>query len=229
MWVHEIGIDYLFILDFDDEVKSLSPEDFINKIVLALGAKEVIIGDDYKFGHKAQGNYETLVNYSNHRYSVIKMDDLKVDDYKIGTSSIIKLIEEGNMDKVTFMLGRHYQITGLVERGNSIGNKYGFPTANINLNNYVIPKNGVYATYIYINNKKYLGFANIGYHPTINELEKPILEVHVFDYEGDLYDQYIKVSLVKYIREEMKFENIDSLYTQLKKDYILAKEILNKE
>ena len=222
----EIGIDYLFVLDFDDEVKSLSPKDFIDKIVLALGAKEVIIGDDYKFGYKAQGNFETLINFSNNKYSVIKMEDLKIDDYKIGTSSIIKLIENGEIEKVTYMLGRNYQITGLVERGNNIGNKYGFPTANINLRNYVIPKNGVYATYIFIDGKKYLGFANIGYHPTIQELENPILEVHIFDYDDNLYDKYIKVSFVKYIREEMKFENMECLYNQLKKDYITAKEIL---
>ena len=124
------------------------------------------------------------------------------------------------------MLGRNYQITGLVERGNNIGNKYGFPTANINLGNYVIPKNGVYATYIFIDGKKYLGFANIGYHPTIQELENPILEVHIFDYDDNLYDKYIKVSFVKYIRAEMKFENMECLYNQLKKDYITAKEIL---
>jgi len=227
--LNDIGIDYLFVLDFDDEVKGLSPEDFIEKIVLSLGAKEVIIGDDFKFGYKAQGNYETLISFSKNRYKVIKKDDLKFDNDKIGTSSIIQLIENGEMEKVKSLLGRYYRINGIVKKGNNIGNKYGFPTANVELDNYVIPKNGVYATYIQVDGEMYLGFANIGYHPTIQKLQEPLLEVHIFDYIGNLYNHHIDVIFVEYIREEIRFSNIDLLYEQLKKDYLKAKEILSRK
>ncbi len=208
------GVDYLIILRFDDKVKNLSCDEFIHKIIVKLNAKEVVVGQDYTFAKMAEGNVETLKTYHD-LFKVDVVDELLDDGKKIGTRNIISLIEEGKIEKANLLLGHNYQITGEVLKGYGFGNKHHFPTANVALNKYVKPQNGVYACLIIIDKIKYRGMCNIGVHPTVNQLDKAVIEVNIFDFNEDIYHHKIKIQLIKYMREEMKFNNIDELYAQL--------------
>lgn len=221
----ELGVDYLFVLEFDEEVMNLTFDDFINCVLLKLNAKELIVGNDFRFGKDALGNVDSLIEKSNF-YSVIVIDELKINDTKIGTSYIISLIQKGNMKEVKQLLGRFYSITGVVEEGFSLGHKYDFPTANLNLNNYIKPRNGVYLCSVVIDNIEYYGMCNIGRHPTVNELLIDLIEVNIFDFNKNIYNNEIKVLLIDFIRDEKQFDSIDDLYVQLKKDKIKCKNII---
>ena len=223
----KLGLDYLFILEFDQEVKNLTPIEFIDKIIKSLNAREIIIGEDYTFGKEAKGNYQTLIENQGN-YVVKRIEDLKYDNNKISTSQIISLIKEGKIKTANTLLGKYYTITSKVLNGNKIGRNYEYPTANLSLDGYICPKLGVYACKIMINDNIYQGMANIGTHPTIYENNVPLLEVNIFDFNNDIYQQDISVSLIDFIREEKTFSSIDELYNQLKIDKIKIKEILNK-
>lgn len=222
--LNKMNVDYFLILKFDNKIKSLLPEEFIEKIIMKLNPKQLIVGEDYRFGKMAQGDVNYLKSYSD-KYEVIIVEEERIDDVKIGTSLIINLLQKGDIKKVNNLLGYNYKITGIVEKGYKLGNKYHFPTANIKLNNYVKPKNGVYACLITIDDKIYQGMTNIGNHPTINRLNEPLLEVHIFDFNQDIYHKKISVELIDYIRDEVNFTSVDELYAQLKLDLIKCKNV----
>ena len=212
-----LGVDYLFVLRFDNEVKNLLPSQFIDQVLMMLNPKVLVVGEDYRFGKMAKGDINYLKSYSN-QYEVKVVEEEKIDNKKIGTSLIIEFLKEGNLKMVNELLGYYYKITGVVETGYKLGNKYDFPTANVKLNQYVMPKKGVYASIITIDDKKYYGMTNIGNHPTVNELDEALLEVNIFDFNQDIYQKVISVELVNYIREERNFSSIKELYNQLKID-----------
>lgn len=214
-----LNIDYLFILEFSEKVKSYSPEEFIEKVLLKLNPKEVIIGQDHHFGKEAKGDYKNLEAYNN-IFKTIIVDDLLYLGKKIGTRDIISFIENGEIEKATKLLGRDYVIKGKVIKGFKVGRTYHFPTANLSLGPYVKPKNGVYATIVEVDGKKYYGMSNVGIHPTINALNEPLIETYLFDFDDNLYEKEIKVFIKSFIREEIKFDSINSLYAQLEKDKI---------
>lgn len=217
--LENIGIDYLFIVNFDKELMSLSPNDFIEKVLKPLNTKEIIIGRDYTFGYKKSGNINTLLNYDNKFYNVIVKNDVIVNEKKVSTSNIITLIENGEIELANKLLDRHYKIKGIVKHGLHNGRIINYPTANIKVNdNYIIPKNGVYFTYIIINNKKYKSMTNIGVHPTISKLDEAIIETNIFDYNEDLYDKSVSLEFVSFIRDETRFDSLEELKKQLEKD-----------
>lgn len=215
--LEDLGLDYLLILSFDDDLKQLSPEDFINEIIIKLNAKEVVVGEDYTFGNKALGNINTLYQYKKD-FDTIVIPELKIENKKVGTRDIIKYIEQGLITQANYLLGRYYQITGRVTKGYKFGNTHHFPTANIHLGNYVKPLNGVYATIVKIGHNSYPSMCNVGIHPTINRLDDPVIEVNIFDFNDDLYDKEITIQFIDFVREEIKFDNIEELYKQLEKD-----------
>lgn len=212
-----LDIDYLFILEFCEKIKSYSPEEFIEKILLKLNPKEVIIGQDHHFGKDAKGDYTNLEAYNN-IFKTIRVDDLLYLGKKIGTRNIVSFIENGEIEKATMLLGRDYVIKGKVIEGFKVGRTYHFPTANIPLGPYVKPKNGVYATIVEVDGKMYNGMSNVGIHPTINALSEPLIETYLFNFCGNLYEKEIKVFIKSFIREEIKFDSIEDLYNQLEKD-----------
>lgn len=220
------GLKYLFILHFDQKVMNLTPEEFIDQVIKKLNAKEVIVGEDFSFGKNAQGNIKTLKEFADFLLKVVP--ELKEDGFKVGTSRIIDLIEKGNISEANKLLGYSYQITGIVQNGFHTGTNHHFPTANIKLNNYVIPKFGVYASKVKIEGKEYLSMTNIGLHPTINELKDALLEVYIFDFQQDIYGKNISVQLIDFIREEKKFPNAENLYKQIEQDKMTCLKILKK-
>lgn len=220
----KIGIDYLLVLKFDNNIMNLSPNEFITFLLNNFNIKEVVIGEDFSFGKDAKGNKLTLLKYN---FKVDVVEELKYENLKIGTSYIIKLLKEGNMILANKLLGYPYQISGVVNNGFHFGKNHDYPTANIDFNNYVVPKYGVYACKVLLDNKEYKAICNVGVHPTINELNKPILEVNLFNFDENLYNKKISIQLIDFIRDEKKFTSTSELYKQINLDFQTCLDILN--
>lgn len=222
-----LGVDYFIVLKTDLYVLSLSPKDFIEKVICKLGAKEVICGFDYTFGKNKAGNANVLKSLSHGLFDVHIVNEVKNDlNQKISTTLISSLIEEGRVKEANKYLYRPYQIKGIVSKGNRIGNSIGFPTANIELNtSFFLPKKGVYKGRCIIDGKEYISMINVGTHPTIKENDTIILEAHIIDFEKEIYDMNISVIFDYFLREEKKFSSIEELVNQLRldRDYIIKK------
>lgn len=214
-----LGINYLIVLEFDDEVMKLSKEDFIEKVIIKLGAKKIICGFDYSFGYRAEGKVNDLVNLSKGRYEVKVIEKVLDEEEKISSTRIVNLIKNGQIEKANELLTRPYKIIGTVVKGLQNGRKFGFPTANVKpLYSYVLPKNGVYIGKVIVDDKEYLSMINIGRHPTIMELEEPIIETHILDYSSDIYGKRIEVIFYSFLRNEQKFASFEELIKMLSKN-----------
>ena len=216
----KLGIDFLIIKKFDRNFSKTSAENFIRLILhKKLKAKLIFISRNFRFGKNRAGDIhllkkkESLMNYKTQTISPFKSKN------KIISSTLIrKNIKKGKINFVNKMLGRAWVIEGMVKKGEKRGRKIGFPTCNLDLGNYMVPKSGVYSSVIIINKKiKKKGIVNIGYKPTFGK-NKLLLEAHIFGLKKNLYDKSIKVMLTKFIRKEKKFKNITQLKKQIKKD-----------
>ena len=214
----ELGFDYFLIIDFNEEVAKFSPEQFIQNYFINLNVKHVVCGFDFTFGYRAKGRADHLKQLSQHFYDVDIIDEYDMNDQKVSSSCIKEYLHQGEIEKANQMLGRNYSIIGQVIHGRHNGHKIGFPTANVDYGHYVTMKKGVYGVYAYYQNKRYLAMTNIGYNPTLGALNKMSLEVNIFDFNQDIYDQVIKIEFLFRVRDECKFENVDALIKQLKKD-----------
>ncbi len=216
--LNDLGMDYLFIIQFDRQVASLSPELFMQKYLFENKIRHVVCGFDFKFGFKNSGNHETLKNSQLFDVSVI--EEVLYDNKKISSSRIREELNSGHIKEVNTLLGRAYSIKGEVIKGRQIGRQIGFPTANISYGQYHLPCFGVYAVKVVIDKNVYYGMCNIGFNPTFSELNKPSLEVHIFDFNEDIYGKEVKVEFYDLIRLEKKFNHKDELIEQLNKDKI---------
>lgn len=208
-------IKYYFVFHLSKEFLALSPIEFIKKVLLKLNVKEVFVGEDYRFGKGHEGNIELLKKY----FKVNVSSLVYLDNQKVSTQEIVKLIKEGNIKEASSYLGRHYQVMGVIVEGQHLGMKLGFPTANIKLStNYVIPKYGVYKTIAFISGIPHISLTNVGVHPTVNEREEAIIETHIPNYTSDDYNKTIYLEFVEFIRPEMKFESLSDLVLQIEKD-----------
>ena len=216
----ELGIDIVYIMKFDESIMKLSPEEFLKDIIIdRMKSKLLVVGFDYKFGYKASGNFETLLELGK-KYD-IKVEVIKAiekDDEIIGSTGIRRLIEEGNIKLANKFLGRPYAIIGKVIPGESRGRTLGFPTANIEVDTiHVIPKNGVYKTNTIFNQKSYLSATNIGFNPTFNE-NKLKIETHIIDFNEKIYGKNIEVEFIDFLRDDIKFNNKNDLIKQMNID-----------
>ena len=216
----KLGIDFLIIRKFDRNFSKTSAENFIRLILhKKLKAKLIFISRNFRFGKNRAGDIhllkkkENLMNYKTQTILPFKRKN------KIISSTLIrKNIKKGKINFVNKMLGRAWAFEGVVKRGEKRGRQIGFPTCNLDLGNYMVPKSGVYSSVIIINKKiKKKGIVNIGYKPTFGK-NKLLLEAHIFGLKKNLYDKSIKVMLTKFIRKEKKFKNITQLKKQIKKD-----------
>lgn len=226
--LEKMGVDYLIICRTSKEFYNLTPEEFIEKVIIPLGCKNVICGFDFTFGRKALGNKDTLLEISNNRYNVYVCDPV-IDELgeKISSTLVKRLIEEGNVEKANKYLPRPFQIKGKVTEGYKNGRTIGFATANIdNLDDYIYPKDGVYAGITLIDNKLYPSMINVGKHPTVDELNKRIIEVHIINENINLYNKTLVVKFIKYLRGEIKFESLEQLKNQLEIDKKLIIDLL---
>ena len=218
-----INLAFSFFDKIFSKTKSIN---FIKKILLQkLNAKFIFVSNNFRFGNKREGDVKLLIkNEKNFNYKVVKPKPLLVNKKIVSSSLIRNYLEKGILEKANKLLNRKWSIEGIVQKGRQVGKKIGFPTCNIDIKDYILARPGVYAVKVLRkNNSKYIkGIANLGYRPTFNQ-KKILLEVHLFNFSGNLYNKYLSVEFLKFIRKEKKFKNINQLKRQIKIDLNIAK------
>ena len=222
-----LGVDFIITKKFDKNFSKTKPVNFIKNIIFKrLNAKFIFVSNNFKFGNRREGDVKLLVqNEKKYGYKVIKPKPLFINKKIVSSSLIRRLLERGFLSEVNKLLNRKWSIEGVVQRGRQLGKKIGFPTCNIDIKDYVLAKPGVYAVKVLRKNKhkNLRGIANLGYRPTFNQ-RKILLEVHLFNFTGNLYNKYLSVEFLKFIRKEKKFKNIKQLRAQINIDLKIAKE-----
>ncbi|MCE1166003.1 MAG: bifunctional riboflavin kinase/FAD synthetase [Bacteroidetes bacterium] len=217
----KLGIDVLYILPFTRELAETHAEDFLVKyLVNGIGLSHLVLGFDHSFGKNREGNFETLSSLTGkYGFEVHKVEEFK-GDTSINSTTIRKLLLEGDLKHAARLLGYDYSFTGTVVRGDRRGSTIGFPTANVHVEeeHKLIPKNGVYAALAEVEGGIYKGMMNIGHRPTVSSGQDIFIEVNLFDFDKDIYGKRIRVIPKKFIREERKFGSLDELVGQLNKD-----------
>ena len=218
--IEKLGIDYLFIVEFSAEFANLLPQEFVDQYIIGLNVKHVIAGFDFTYGRMGKGTMETLPFHSREQFTFTVVPKYCEGNEKVSSTRIRNLLKEGKVDQLPSLLGRFYTTRGKVVHGDKRGRTIGFPTANINIeNDYIIPPTGVYAVRMMVNNEWYTGVCNIGYKPTFNkEAFMQSVEVHLFDFDQDIYGKEVLVEWHLYLRQEQKFSGIEELVTQIEKD-----------
>jgi len=226
--LEKFGVDFVIIKRFDKNFSKTKSIDFIKNILnKKLNAKFIFVSNNFRFGNKREGNVKQLIKYEEIcNYKIIKPQPLLTKKKVISSTLIRNFLQNGKLNKANKLLKRNWSIVGKVQKGRQLGKKFGFPTANIDIKDYVIAKPGVYAVKVKIekNNKSIKGIANLGYRPTFKQ-NKILLEVHLFNFSGNLYNKYLTVDFMKFIRKEKKFKNVDQLKRQIKSDLLKAKKI----
>ena len=213
----ELDLDELIIQNFNKSFSEMRAEEFIKLLVNNLNLKKIIVGYNHRFGKNRSADINILKDFSSkYDFEVVEIKAFEVEKIKISSTKIRNAINDGNIDVCNNYLGYNFNINGIVVKGKSIGKSIGFPTANINIaEKYkIIPKNGVYLVRCFFEKNKFYGMMNIGFNPTFGSNEKTI-EVNIFDFNRDLYDKNIRIEFLKFIRDEIKFDNAEELQNQL--------------
>ncbi len=219
--LEEKGIDILVEHPFTREFASMSPEDFIRGILVGrLGARQIIVGTDFRFGKNRSGDVNTLAYMAyDCDYELKVIDKLKIGGSDVSTSRVREAIGTGEMEEAEKLLGRPFSVEGPVVHGKELGRHLHIPTANIEVaEDKLLPPNGVYVTRVCIGDSSHYGITNIGLRPTVEESERQNVETHIFDFDQMIYDQEIKVELLHFCRPEIRFDSVDDLKEQLDKD-----------
>lgn len=229
--LEKIGIQNLVIHPFDETFSRLTAEEFVKTILVdQFHIQKIIIGHDHRFGRNRTANIDDLIAFGEqHGFEVEQISVQEIDAVSISSTKIRTALLEGNMALANEFLGYDYFISGTILKGKQLGRTIGFPTANLQIDeNYkLIPRNGVYVVKSTINKKTVFGMMNIGFNPTVAG-ENLSIEIHYFDFDGELYGQKISVSLLEYLRPEQKFDSVDLLKQQLEKDKKAAFDYINK-
>ena len=224
----KFDVDFVIVKKFDKKFSKTKSMNFIKDILSKrLGAKFIFVSNNFRFGNKREGNVKQLIHYQTfYNYQIIKPKPLYKNKKIISSTLIRKYLENGKLDKANKFLDREWSIEGKVIKGRQLGKKIGFPTANIDIKSYIVAKPGVYAVKAKKENttKFIKGIANLGYRPTFNQ-KKILLEVHLFNFSENLYNKYLTVNFLKFIRKEKKFKNIGQLKKQIKIDLQKARKI----
>lgn len=224
-----MGVDTLFVVNFDKPLAGLSPEQFVDIFIKELGVRHVTAGFDYTFGSRGAGTMEKMAELSGEIYDTTVVGKVTDTDDKISSTRIRKLLSNGNVEGASSLLGRKFRTIGVVVDGEKKGRQLGFPTANVlPPEGSILPANGVYAVRFLVEGKSYEGVCNVGVKPTFNnpDIQQAIIEVHVLDFNDDLYGKEVAVDWIKRIRDEKKFDSLDALIAQISKDKDTAIEIL---
>ena len=220
-------IDFCMLLKFNESLKSMTPEEFTKKILEELKIKSLTIGDDFKFGKDRKGDYAFLKSWGDSNgIEIHKTDTVKTNGKRVSSTRIREALILNDFVSANAMLNWDYSYSGKVVYGSQLGREIGVPTANIWIPKQKLPISGVYAVRCTVNGSNYLGIANMGVRPTVGG-GRPVLETHIFDFEKDIYGTRITVQFVEKIREEEKFDSVEILKSQIKKDIEKAKKIFN--
>jgi riboflavin kinase/FMN adenylyltransferase len=224
------GIRELLSLRFDRALTEMSAEDFVRKVIVGrMGAREVWVGEDFRFGHRRGGDFALLQTMGPELgFTAHAVPPVIVEGERVSSSRVRTLLAEGDFAGATRLLGRPFVIDGHVERGKQLGRTLGYPTANVHLGDRVSPILGIFAVRIGIGDGpcSWPGVASLGFRPTVNEVREPLLEAHLFDFSGDLYGQRIGVEFVRKLRDEEKFDDLDALTAQMRQDEVAARQAL---
>lgn len=227
--IESAGIDYTFVAHFTKEFARISAEDFVIRIIGAmLSASYVFVGKDFRFGHNMKGDVALLKEYGKRiGFKVVPVKELKVSGLLASSNAIRSLIKSGDLIKAERLLGRKVSVLGTVVPGLKRGRILGYPTANINPHHEVLPRCGVYAVKIILNDKVYSGICNIGRRPTFSGSPgEQTIEAHIFNFKKDIYGEGLEIQFIRKIRSERKFSSSAHLIEQIRKDQKKALEIL---
>jgi riboflavin kinase/FMN adenylyltransferase len=223
--LNNLGVDFIVTKKFDKTFSKTKSINFIKNILSnKLKAKFIFVSNNFRFGNKREGDVKFLIqNEQKYNYQVINPKPLLINKKIVSSSLIRNYLENGYLEKANKLLDRKWSIKGIVQKGRQVGKKIGFPTCNIDIKDYVLAKPGVYAVRVLRKNpfKILKGIANLGYRPTFNQ-KKILLEVHLFNFSGNLYNKHLSVEFLKFIRKEKKFKNINKLKSQIKLDLKIA-------
>lgn len=225
-----LGVDHLLVLPFTREFSELSSEKYVEDILISgIGTETLVIGYDHRFGKNREGGFDYLKkNSERFKIDIVEIPRQEIDSLTISSTKIRKALQNGEVEIANELLGRNYSFQGLVKKGRQLGRTIGFPTANVNVSKKykLIPTSGVYAVKVHLRGELLNGVMNIGNRPTV-EGTGITQEVHILDFDDDIYGENLKVETIDYIRRELKFGDVSELVAQINKDCEAARVILS--
>ena len=225
--MRQLGVDYLYVAQLTSSFAALKPQEFVDQYMVGLHAKSVVAGFDYTYGKKDIANMRTLASHAAGRFNIIEVNKLSEDTSKVGSTEIRHDLNTGQIDKANQQLGYIYSIDGIVVHGEKRGRELGYPTANLMVAaESLIPVEGVYVVEMLLNGQVYPGVASIGNNITFGENRKRTVEIHLLDFKGEIYGEYVTVYWHKYLRPELKFDGIEGLIKQMDQDAVDAENYL---
>ncbi len=228
----ETQLAYVYFDEFDEKYSRIEPESFVREVLVErLGAGLVVAGFNYRFGFKGQGDVKLLKELGKkYSFKVIIIPPIKINTELVSSSAIREFVTKGDMEGVFRLMGRHYSITGEVKDGKRLGRRIGFPTANLQPEEYLImPYNGVYITKTFYNGEFYNSITNTGHNPTFGNMSATSVETHILDFNSDIYKSDIEVFFLKKLRDEKKFRSAEELSQQIATDIAMAREYFGKK
>jgi len=214
------GVDAIYKMTFDKALCELSALDFIQQFLVdGLHVSTLIVGDDFRFGHKRSGDFSLLQEKGLELgFEVLREEPCLVEGERVSSTLVRQALMQGDFEAVRNYLGRNYVITGKVEEGKKLGRELGIPTANLMLESSKLPLHGIFSVKVQHGDRTLLGVASVGYNPTVENIDIPKLEVFLFDFDEDIYGETLHVEFVQKLRDEKTFDNLDALKTQMEKD-----------
>jgi len=237
--IRNLGVDALLTIHFNRRLARMEPEEFVRKVICQkIGAGRVIVGPGFRFGKNRLGNVSLLKRLGDrYGFEVNTVGELKIGKVKVSSSKIRQLLRQGKIEMANRLLGRYYTISGIVKKGSGRGKELSFPTANLDISGDIILPQGVYAVLVSLKGKKHKGVANIGTRPTFSpglqfrapevrrRYTQPVVEVYIFNFQGNLYGQKLEVFLIKRIRKEIRFHTLQKLIDRIKKDIQFTRKL----
>ena len=225
--IRDLGVGHLLIIAFDKQFAATEPEDFVKQLVKhSKPLREICVGHEWSFGKNRRGNLGLLKKLgAQFDFEVVGIPPVTMNGELVSSTAIRHAVQTCDLRKAAVMLGREYTILGTVVRGDDLGKKIGFPTANLSAHNEQFPPNGVYFAQAMLDGVIYPGVLNLGYRPTVSSEKDRVLEIHLFDFDRDIYGSDLEVRFVRYLRPEKKFENVDMLARQIALDVKQARDL----
>lgn len=230
--LEELGMDYVYCPPFDRQMEALEPEEFIDRLLLKLlNVKHLVVGDDFRFARQRRGGFEDLQDAgARHGFSTERFDSVRVEGRRVSSTGIRTALEAGELEIARRLLGRPYRMSGRVVRGKKLGTQLGFPTANVRLKRRSSPLAGIFAVRIHgLPEGELDGVASLGVRPTVEGGGEPLLEVHIFEFDRQIYGDYISVDFVAKLRDEQRFADLETMTEQMHRDASGARALLRKD
>jgi riboflavin kinase / FMN adenylyltransferase len=225
--IRDLGVEHLLVIKFDERFAATEPEDFVRQLVEhSKPLREICVGHEWAFGRNRRGNLELLKKLgAQFNFNVVGIPPVSVNGELVSSTTIRRAIEAGDLKKAADMLGREYTILGTVVRGDNLGKKIGFPTANLSAHSEQFPPNGVYIAEAKLDGVAYPGVVNLGYRPTMSGQKERVLEIHLLDFDRDVYGSDLELRFLGYLRPEKKFDSVEALTRQIEADVTQARKL----